>query len=271
MTSPRFHPDDGLPQVMSRPCATCILRPGGSSLVPPDVVKDLVERHRAVGAVVTCHQTLPNIPGSSPALGYSACAGYLRAFPDIPAARVAELIGGWHLIDPPASPKESPMTDTTTPTARPNVARMRDARYLRGELVGVGELKDLHGRRFTPRSFRATWERQGGSAYPWELRVTVQGPSILKGGGIGEKVRSLLFEDVDAPEERQASATFRMLPDWLRAALVDLAPHPMPQTQELEAETPQERADRDDVARAIAQASPIPGLGTQHGMATGDA
>lgn len=90
----------GQPQAMSRRCATCILQPGGSSLVPPAVVRDLIDRHRAVGAVVTCHQTLPDIPGSTPELGYSACRGFLDAYPDIEAARLVPFLGGWHLVDP---------------------------------------------------------------------------------------------------------------------------------------------------------------------------
>lgn len=56
MTSPRIHPDDGRPQAMAERCDTCILRPGGSPLVEPEVVRDLLARHRDVGAVVTCHK-----------------------------------------------------------------------------------------------------------------------------------------------------------------------------------------------------------------------
>lgn len=95
---------DGRPQAMAERCSTCILRPGGSSLVPAEVVRDLVERHRRVGAVVTCHQTLPNIPGSCPELGYTACRGFLDAYPDTPAALIAQrVLGGWNLITPPAA------------------------------------------------------------------------------------------------------------------------------------------------------------------------
>lgn len=102
MTSPVRHPDSGLPQAMARPCSTCILRPGGSGLVPAEVVRDLIARHRAVGAAVTCHQTLPDIPGSTPEVGFSACAGFLAAFPDVTAARLAEWMGGWHRVEPPS-------------------------------------------------------------------------------------------------------------------------------------------------------------------------
>lgn len=104
MTSPRIHPDDGRPQAMSQRCDTCILRPGGSALVAPDVVRDLVARHRRVGAVITCHKTLPHIHPEHTDLGPAACRGFLDAYPDTLAARMAEeWFGGWHLIDPPAA------------------------------------------------------------------------------------------------------------------------------------------------------------------------
>jgi hypothetical protein len=95
---------DGRPQAMAERCSTCILRPGGSSLVPADVVRDLVERHRRVGAVVTCHQTLADIPGSCPEIGYSACRGFLDAYPDTLAALISQhWLGGWRLITPSAT------------------------------------------------------------------------------------------------------------------------------------------------------------------------
>jgi hypothetical protein len=101
VTAPVFAAD-GKPQAMSRKCGTCILRPGGSSLVPPEVVRDVIARHRAVGSVVTCHKTLPDLPGSRPELGYTACRGFLDAYPDtLGAAIVGPFFGGWHLIDPP--------------------------------------------------------------------------------------------------------------------------------------------------------------------------
>src|SRR5688500_7656981 len=87
--SPVIGPD-GRPQAMAQRCSTCILRPGGSSLVAADVVRDLIERHRAIGAVITCHQTLPDIPGSHPELGYTACRGFLDAYPDTAAAQIAQ-------------------------------------------------------------------------------------------------------------------------------------------------------------------------------------
>jgi hypothetical protein len=100
MRGGRPHPTqllDGRPQATAERCSTCILRPGGSSLVPPDVVRDLVERHRRVGAVVTCHQTLADIPGSCPEIGYSACRGFLDAYPDTLAALRSPLppLSGW--------------------------------------------------------------------------------------------------------------------------------------------------------------------------------
>lgn len=101
MTCPVFAAD-GKPQAMSRKCGTCILRPGGSSLGPPSVVRDLVDRHRRVGSVVVCHKTLPDIPGSRPEVGLTACRGFLDAYPDTLGAAIVEpMFGGWHLIDPP--------------------------------------------------------------------------------------------------------------------------------------------------------------------------
>lgn len=102
---------------------------------------------------------------------------------------------------------------------RPN--RMRDSRYLTGELSDVPEEVDLYGRRFAPRHFRATWERQGGPECPWELRVTVQGPALLKNGRRGETVRSLVYEDETA---EVVSATFRRIPAYLLRALAEYAP-----------------------------------------------
>jgi hypothetical protein len=95
---------------MSRRCATCILTPGGSSLVPAPVVRDLIRRHLRVGSVVVCHDTLVDFAGPvGVALGYAACAGFLEVYGrSVAGARVARLFGdgsaeddGWLRVDPP--------------------------------------------------------------------------------------------------------------------------------------------------------------------------
>lgn len=53
---------------------------------------------------MTCHKTLPGIPDSHPELGYAACRGFLDAYPDTLAARMADdWFGGWYVIDPPGA------------------------------------------------------------------------------------------------------------------------------------------------------------------------
>jgi len=108
---PVFHPDTGLPQAMARKCATCVFRPGNPMRLRPGRLGELVDHNRGIrlpeleglpqsGGVLTCHMTLSY--GTHPELGQSACRGYLDAYPDVLAARIAErLLGGWHLIDPP--------------------------------------------------------------------------------------------------------------------------------------------------------------------------
>lgn len=95
--------DDGLPQATRVKCDTCILRRGGSDLVSPTVVRDLVRRHIDVGAVVVCHKTLQDFGDLHETLGYAACRGFLDSFGEqVLGARVVPMLfGGWHLVDIP--------------------------------------------------------------------------------------------------------------------------------------------------------------------------
>jgi hypothetical protein len=91
----------GRPQLMATRCATCILRRDGG-LVPPAVTRDLIARHRAAGALVTCHETLPW--GPHPEMGASACRGFYDAYRgENIAAKVADrLLGGFDELPAPA-------------------------------------------------------------------------------------------------------------------------------------------------------------------------
>jgi hypothetical protein len=90
----------GRPQLMARKCATCILR-RGADFVPPHVVANLVERHRRVGAMVTCHETLDW--GPHPELGATACRGFYDVYhhENTAATFAHQRLGGFDQIEPP--------------------------------------------------------------------------------------------------------------------------------------------------------------------------
>jgi hypothetical protein len=97
----------GKPQLVAERCASCILRRGGG-LVPPGVVRDLISRHRAVGALVTCHETLHW--GSHPELGASACRGFYEAYrgENVAALFAERLLGGFDEVSAPTRGHEPP-------------------------------------------------------------------------------------------------------------------------------------------------------------------
>lgn len=137
--SPAMGPD-GRPQAMAERCSTCVFRPGNLMRLQGDRLRAIIAGNREAGAVLTCHQTLSY--GSHPELGQAACRGFLDAYPDVQAARIAEaLLGGWCLVQPP-----DPTWGEAEAEAR-RVAALRAARRAAGDLRRDRAARRRPGRR----------------------------------------------------------------------------------------------------------------------------
>lgn len=91
--------ETGKPRVLSEQCSTCVFRPGNLMRLRPGRLRELVDHNRAVGAGLTCHQTLPYADGATdPAW----CRGFYNTYPDTTAIRFAHLVlGGVVEVAPP--------------------------------------------------------------------------------------------------------------------------------------------------------------------------
>lgn len=66
------------PQVFTERCSSCIFRPGDPMRLGSARVREVIERNRAAGAALICHQTLPY--GSHPEVGRTVCRGFWDAY-----------------------------------------------------------------------------------------------------------------------------------------------------------------------------------------------
>jgi len=89
---------DGKVRVLSRRCSTCLFRrdhPFGA-----DRATEVIAANVAVGALLTCHSTLPY--GEHPDFGPAVCAGFWAQHAMSTAAgRMARFLLGVTRIDPP--------------------------------------------------------------------------------------------------------------------------------------------------------------------------
>lgn len=92
----------GRPQALAEKCGTCIFRAGDPMQLGAARIRDVIERNRENGSLLTCHQTLSY--GSHPEVGQAACRGFLDAYGrEVAAGRLAyEYLGGFDEIAPPA-------------------------------------------------------------------------------------------------------------------------------------------------------------------------
>ncbi|MEV2277832.1 hypothetical protein AB0I72_19830 [Nocardiopsis sp. NPDC049922] len=97
-------PETGKPRLLSEKCPTCVFRPGNPMHLAPGRLQELIEHNLAVGAGLTCHQTL-SYSGTGALNAW--CRGFYEAYGDrVLAIRVARvLLGGVTEVDPPASTK----------------------------------------------------------------------------------------------------------------------------------------------------------------------
>jgi hypothetical protein len=95
--------DDGRVRVLSRRCPTCVTRKGNP--FGTEKSAEVIERNVAVGALLTCHSTLPY--GDHPDFGPAVCAGFwARHAMETAAGRMARFVLGVTRIAPPADNKE---------------------------------------------------------------------------------------------------------------------------------------------------------------------
>lgn len=66
--------DDNRVRVLRKRCETCVFRDEGREIFGEDRVAGLIERNVSVGALLTCHSTLPY--GPYPEFGPAVCAGF---------------------------------------------------------------------------------------------------------------------------------------------------------------------------------------------------
>jgi hypothetical protein len=102
----RRHPADvidcesGKVRVLSRQCPTCIFWPGNAMCLPPGRFEAIIRRNVEVGALLTCHSTLPY--GPYPEFGPAVCAGFwARHGMKTAAGRTAKFMLGIVRVDPP--------------------------------------------------------------------------------------------------------------------------------------------------------------------------
>ena len=93
-------------RLLSRPCGTCILRPGNPMHLSPHRLRDLVSQACASEGYIVCHSTLPGLapPGVQPAV----CRGFADRY-DTQALQIIGRLFGSDDIDPP-----DPTTSSTT-------------------------------------------------------------------------------------------------------------------------------------------------------------
>lgn len=93
-------PDSRKVRVLARRCDTCIFWQDDRAAVDPARARQVIDRNVEVGALLTCHSTLPY--GPYPDFGPAVCAGFWAEHRHVAAGRIAELLLGTVRIEPPA-------------------------------------------------------------------------------------------------------------------------------------------------------------------------
>ena len=85
-------------RLLSRPCLTCVYRPGNLMRLNPGRLKDLTAQARESEGYVVCHATLPETAPSGvlPAV----CRGFYDRF-STAALQIAARLWGFTEVDPP--------------------------------------------------------------------------------------------------------------------------------------------------------------------------
>lgn len=86
-------------RVLARRCGTCIFWRDHRSPVSNERTDEVIAANVRVGALLTCHSTLPY--GPYPTFGPAVCAGFWAAHRGVAAGRIAERLIGIDRIDPP--------------------------------------------------------------------------------------------------------------------------------------------------------------------------
>ena len=71
-------PATGGSRLLSRHCATCILRPGDPMHLGPEGLRAIIGKALAAGSFVVCHDTLTY--GDYPDYGPAICRGFFEAY-----------------------------------------------------------------------------------------------------------------------------------------------------------------------------------------------
>ena len=104
-TTESYYGRDGRPRVLSDQCSTCIGRPGNLMKLNPGRVKQMVEDAVNSGGGIICHQTLSY--GDHPDFGGAMCHWFYASFGHLSnGVRIAERLGGFAVVDPPADDEE---------------------------------------------------------------------------------------------------------------------------------------------------------------------
>jgi hypothetical protein len=99
-------PDSGKVRVLIRRCETCVFRAEGRELFSLARVEDVVRHNVDVGALLTCHSTLPY--GPYPEYGPAVCGGFwARHGKETAAGRIARFMLGVIRVLPPKSSGEA--------------------------------------------------------------------------------------------------------------------------------------------------------------------
>jgi hypothetical protein len=101
--------EDRRPRLLSEQCSTCVFRPGNPMRLQPGRLRDLVQQNLAVGAFLTCHDTLPY--GRYPGVGEAMCRGFFDRYRDrVNLGRIMERLSGgrqwWREVPPPSLTQE---------------------------------------------------------------------------------------------------------------------------------------------------------------------
>lgn len=85
-------------RVLPRPCDTCVFYRGNMMTLAPGRLRDLVDRTRAEGTFIFCHDTLSygRFPHARPAI----CRGFLDRY-DTQALQLIRRLWGFVEVDPP--------------------------------------------------------------------------------------------------------------------------------------------------------------------------
>jgi hypothetical protein len=89
------------PRLLSKQCATCILRPGNPMHLRPGRLKDLIESNTGPEAHgLICHDTLSY--SKNPDFGPAFCRGFYDQFGHLANyIRICERLGGFTEVNPP--------------------------------------------------------------------------------------------------------------------------------------------------------------------------